>query len=64
MKNFKEKEIKDLTIIAGGLDPKVTNIRFKINFTLHLDGFFDGSLVNKNVNEFDKQENKPIITLN
>ena len=62
MKNFQEKEVKNLSLISGGEDPKVTNVRFKINFTIHTDGFFDGSIKNGIINELDKQADKPVVT--
>ena len=64
MKNFKEKEVKDLSSILGGQnDPKVSTINIRINFTIYWDGVFDGSLRQGIINEFDKQSNKPVVTL-
>jgi len=67
MKNFQEKEVKSLNQILGGIDDekeeKISRVHFHINFSLNLDGFFDGSLKSSgNINEFDKQDKKPYIT--
>jgi hypothetical protein len=56
MKNFEEKEIKDLATVAGGArDPKMT-ISFTIDFGNFFNGsnnWFDGIPGNSNVDEFD-----------
>ena len=56
MKNFEEKEIKDLSLVSGGIkDPKIT-----ISFTVDLgnlfnfsNSWFDGNKENNNADEFD-----------
>ena len=48
MKNFKEKEIKDLSVVNGGL------LKLSISFSVNWDGWLDGSLFKgKGVNELD-----------
>jgi hypothetical protein len=56
MKNFQEKEIKDLATVNGGRDGDLA-----IGFTINLKGWFDGSMNlfdgirhNTKVNEFDE----------
>jgi hypothetical protein len=61
MKNFKEKEVKDLASINGGIDGTLN-----VKFTVKYGGFFDGSLFTgaegQKVNEtikFDKLDVVP-----
>jgi hypothetical protein len=53
MKNFQEKEIKDLATVNGGRDGEVT-----VRTTIEWRGWFDGSLFDRTapqrINEFDE----------
>jgi hypothetical protein len=53
MKNFQEKEIKDLATVNGGRDGEVS-----VKTTIAWGGWFDGSLFNgrkgQRINEFDE----------
>ena len=58
-----QKQIKDLTIVMGGLKTPDVKVSVEINFTIAWHNFFDGSIFTKGsrVNEFDKNE-KPLIS--
>ncbi len=64
MKNFKEKEIKDLRIVMGGLKGPDIKVSLEINFTVAWGNFFDKSILTKGsrVNEFDKNGDKPVVS--
>lgn len=49
MKQFEEKNVKDLSTIKGGTEQGPG-----ISFSLNWGGWFDGSLFHGNINEFDR----------
>ena len=50
MKNFQEKEIKDLAVVNGGQDGEA-----EVRATVNWGGWFDGSFIHGNgINEFDE----------